>query len=161
MLQTPTGSAVWIGLAAWLLVAFVPALIGGAAAATATEYQSLAQPSWAPPSGVFGPVWTVLYLLMGIAAWLVWKEAGFSGAGLALGLFLGQLVLNAVWTPLFFGAGLRGWAFLDIVLLWAAILGTLALFWRVRPLAGALLVPYLAWVTFAAALNYTIWRMNA
>ena len=151
----------WIGLALWLLVAFIPAAVGGAAAATATEYQTLAQPPWAPPSWLFGPVWTVLYLLMGIAAWLVWKEAGFSGAGLALGVFLFQLVLNAIWTPLFFGAGLRGWAFLDIVLLWAAILGTVLLFWRVRPLAGALLTPYLAWVSFAAVLNYTIWRLNA
>lgn len=161
MPSPPTGAAVWLGLAGWILLSFLAAVPGSFFVSSAAEYQGLAQPAWAPPGWVFGPVWTALYLLMGIAAWLVWKEAGFAGASVALGLFLVQLALNAAWTPLFFGAGLRGWAFLDIVLLWAAILGTVLLFWRIRPLAGALLIPYLAWVSFAAVLNAAIWRMNA
>lgn len=160
-MPAPQGAVLWLGLAGWIALAFLAAVPGGAAVATATEYQTLVQPSWAPPSWLFGPVWTVLYVLMGVAAWLVWKEAGFSGAQVALGLFLGQLVLNAIWTPLFFGAGLRGWAFLDIVLLALAIAATILAFWKVRPLAGLLLTPYLAWVLFASVLNFTIWRLNA
>ena len=157
----PTGTAVWLGLAGWILLSFLAAAPGSFAVTTATEYQTLQQPAWAPPAWVFGPVWTTLYILMGIAAWLVWKEAGFSGASVALGLFIAQLLLNAIWTPLFFGAGLRGWAFLDILLLAGTLLVTLVAFWRIRPLAGALLIPYLLWVSFAAVLNYTIWRINA
>ena len=160
MSHAPQGLVLWLGLAGWIALSFLAAVPGGAAVATATEYQTLAQPAWAPPSWVFGPVWTVLYVLMGVAAWLVWREAGFSAASVALGLFLTQLALNAVWTPLFFGAGLRGWAFLDIVLLALVLTATIVAFWRVRPLAGALLVPYLAWVSFAAVLNFAIWRMN-
>ena len=160
-MSAPQGTALWLGLAGWIALAFLAALPGGAAVATASEYQTLAQPSWAPPSWLFGPVWTVLYVLMGVAAWMVWKEGGFSSAQIALGLFIAQLVLNAIWTPLFFGAGLRGWAFLDIVLLALAIGATILAFWKVRPLAGALLVPYLAWVLFASVLNFAIWRLNA
>ena len=160
MRSKPTGTAVWLGLAGWIALAFLAAL-PGALVTTAAEYQDLAQPSWAPPSWVFGPVWTTLYALMGVAAWLVWKEGGFSAARVALGLFLVQLALNAVWTPLFFGAGLRGWAFAEICALWAVLAATLVAFFRKRALAGWLLVPYLLWVTFAAALNFAVWRLNA
>jgi tryptophan-rich sensory protein len=161
MTRRPHSAGLWLGLAGWILLSFLAAAPGAMFVATASEYQELIQPVWAPPSAVFGPVWTVLYALMGVAAWLVWKEGGFSEARTELGFFLVQLVLNAIWTPLFFGAGLRGWAFLDIVLLWAAVAATLVAFWRIRPLAGALLLPYLAWVSFAAVLNYAIWQLNA
>jgi translocator protein len=124
-------------------------------------YASLSKPAWNPPDVVFAPVWTVLYVLMGIAAWLVWREAGFSGARVGLSLFIFQLVLNALWSYLFFGLKSPMVAFIEIVVLWCAILGTLVAFWKVRPGAGALLIPYLCWVSFASALNYTLWRLNA
>ena len=124
-------------------------------------YASLTKPTWNPPSFVFAPVWTALYVLMGIAAWLVWREAGFSGARAALSLFLIQLVLNGLWSYLFFGMQKPMFAFFEIIVLWCMILATLAAFWRVRPMAGVLLVPYLCWVGFASVLNYQLWRLNA
>lgn len=150
-----------LGLLGWLAVTFVAAAIGAAASVNAASfYGELAQPSWAPPSSWFGPVWTVLYAAMGIAAWLVWRRAGFREAPAALTLFLVQLGLNALWSWLFFGWHRGALAFADILLLWVLILATVIAFWRVRPLAGALLVPYLLWVTFAAALNYSVWQLN-
>ena len=119
-----------------------------------------ARPEWAPPSSVFGPVWTVLYALMGIAAWLVWRERHTPGSRRALLLFGAQLVLNTLWSWLFFAWHQGGLAFLDIVVLWLLIVLTIVAFWRIRPLAGALLLPYLAWVTYAAALNLAVWRLN-
>lgn len=113
----------------------------------------------APPEA-FGPVWTILYVLMGLAAWLVWREGGFRAAKPALTLFLVQLALNALWTWIFFAWQRGGLAFAEILLLWALIVATLISFWRIRPLAGALLVPYLLWVTFAAALTWSVWRLN-
>ena len=124
-------------------------------------YASLAKPPWNPPSFVFAPVWTTLYVLMGIAAWLVWREAGFSGARAALSLFLVQLVLNALWSYLFFGMQKPMFAFFEIIVLWCMILATLVAFWRVRPMAGVLLIPYVCWVSFASVLNYQLWRLNA
>jgi tryptophan-rich sensory protein len=97
---------------------------------------------------------------MGIAAWLVWRVGGFRAAKSALTLFLVQLVLNALWSWLFFGWHHGGLAFVDILLLWALIVATLISFWRINPLAGALLVPYLLWVSFASALNYSVWQLN-
>ena len=123
-------------------------------------YAGLQKPSWNPPNWIFGPVWTALYTTMAIAAWLVWKRGGFASQRVALSLFLAQLLLNALWSPLFFGLRQPALAFADIVLLWLALLGTVAAFWKARPIAGALLVPYLAWVTFASALNFAIWRIN-
>jgi tryptophan-rich sensory protein len=105
-------------------------------------------------------VWTALYIIMAIAAWLVWRRGGFAGQRFALSLFLVQLFFNALWSPLFFGWHQPGLAFVDIGLLWLALLGTVIAFWKVRPLAGALLLPYLAWVTFAGALNFSIWQLN-
>lgn len=149
------------GLIAWLVASFVAAAIGGAASIQAGAfYAQLVRPEWAPPAGVFGPVWTVLYTLMGVAAWLVWREGGFRAARTALTLFLAQLVVNALWSWLFFGWHRGAMAFADIVLLSLLIVATLIAFWRVRSLAGALLLPYLAWVGFASALNYAVWQMN-
>jgi benzodiazapine receptor len=149
------------GLLGWLLVAFSAAAVGGFASASANElYRELVRPSWAPPGWVFGPVWSVLYALMGIAAWLVWRARAFAGARRALVLFIVQLVANALWTWLFFVWRLGGAAFGEILLLWALILATMVLFWRFSKVAAALLFPYLAWVSFASALNFAIWRLN-
>lgn len=150
-----------VGLVAWLAVSGIAAAAGGAASIRAGPfYTQLARPEWAPPPSIFGPVWTILYALMGIAAWLVWRAGGFRAARFALTLFLVQLALNALWTWLFFGWQQGALAFADILVLWALIVATLIAFWRIRPLAGALLVPYLLWVSFAAALNYAVWQLN-
>ena len=150
------------GLVAWLIGSFIAAGIGGAASIQAGPfYAQLVRPEWAPPSSIFGPVWTVLYALMGIAAWLVWRAGGFRAAKTALTLFLVQLALNSLWSWLFFGWHRGALAFADILLLWALIVATLIAFWRIRPLAGALLVPYLLWVSFASALNYSVWQLNS
>jgi len=151
-----------VGLVVWLTVSFIAASVGAAASIQAGSfYAQLVRPAWAPPSSVFGPVWSVLYVLMAIAAWLVWRVGGFRAARTALALFLMQLTLNALWSWLFFGWHRGAWAFADIVLLWALIVATLIAFWRISPLAGALLVPYLLWVSFAAVLNYSVWQLNA
>lgn len=150
-----------IGLVGWLVVSFIAAGIGAAASIHASSfYAELVRPSWAPPSAVFGPVWTVLYALMGIAAWLVWRAKGFRAARALLILFLVQLAINALWSWLFFGWHFGALAFTDIVLLWLLIVTTLVLFWRVRLLAGVLLIPYLLWVSFASVLCYSVWQLN-
>ncbi len=150
-----------VGLLGWLLLSFVAAAIGALASVqAATFYQKLAQPSWAPPSSVFGPVWSVLYVLMGIAAWLVWREGGWRRQRGVLTLFVIQLAANALWSWLFFAWHRGALAFADIVLLWLLIVATVIGFWRVRPLAGALLLPYLCRVSFASALNFAVWHLN-
>ena len=148
-----------LALAGWLVLSFSAAVIGGFFMPGAW-YATLKKPSWNPPNWIFGPVWTGLYTTMAIAAWLVWKRGGFAGQRVALSLFLAQLLFNALWSPLFFGLRHPALAFADIVLLWLALLGTVAAFWSARPIAGALLLPYLAWVTFASALNFALWRLN-
>jgi len=149
------------GLVGWLIVSFIAAAIGGAASVQAGPfYTQLVRPEWAPPPSIFGPVWTVLYALMGIAAWLVWRVGGFRAANVALTLFLVQLAFNVLWSWLFFAWHRGDLAFADILLLWALIVATLLAFWRIRPIAGALLVPYLLWVSFASALNYSVWQLN-
>jgi benzodiazapine receptor len=148
-----------IGLAGWLVITFAAAWIGSRYMPGAW-YASLAKPSWNPPNTIFGPVWTVLYVIMGVAAWLVWRKVGFSGAGSALILFVAQLALNALWSYLFFGLHRPDMAFIDIVALWVVILAVAVLFWRVDHVAGGLLVPYLAWVGFASYLNFVLWRLN-
>jgi translocator protein len=150
-----------VGLAGWILLVFVAAAIGSVAAVDAGSfYEQLAQPDWAPPGWVFGPVWTVLYTLMGISAWLIWMTGGFRTNRTALGLFVSQLVLNALWSWLFFTWHLGGWAFVDILALLLMLSLVLVLFWRIRPVAGILLIPYLLWVAFACVLNYRIWQLN-
>lgn len=121
-------------------------------------YQMLNKPSWNPPPWIFGPVWMLLYLGMAVAAWLVWKRVG---QGHALRLYIVQLALNAAWTPVFFGAHEMGAAFIVIVSMWIVIFLTLRAFWAVSRPAGLLFVPYLAWVTFASVLNFTLWRLNS
>lgn len=149
------------GLLGWLLVSFGAAAIGGFASANAGEfYGDLVRPSWAPPGWLFGPVWSVLYALMGVSAWLVWRARGFSDARSALFVFIVQLAANALWTWLFFVWRQGGLAFAEILLLWALILATIVLFWRVSRLAAVLLLPYLSWVSFASALTLSTWRLN-
>jgi benzodiazapine receptor len=124
-------------------------------------FEALDKPRWTPPSWLFAPAWALLFTLLGVAAWLVWREAGWSGAGgVALFVFLGHLPVNALWSALFFGLRRPDWAGVEVLVLWGTILAMVILFWGVRPLAGALLLPYLAWVGFAAALNLEIWRRN-
>ncbi|WP_420125921.1 TspO/MBR family protein [Longimicrobium sp.] len=150
-----------IGLAGWLLGSFAAAAVGGVASANAGDfYQQFVRPGWAPPPWLFGPVWSVLYLLMGIAAFLVWRERGWRGARAALTLFVVQLAANALWTWLFFAWRRGALAFGEILLLWVLIAATIVAFWRVKPLAGALLIPYLLWVSFATALTWAVWQMN-
>jgi tryptophan-rich sensory protein len=150
-----------VGLLGWLAISFTAAAVGGLASAdAATFYRALARPAWAPPAWLFAPVWTLLYLLMAIGAWLVWRERGFRRASAALSLFLVQLAANALWTWLFFVWHRGAIAFAEILVLWVLILCTVIAFWRVRRLAGALLLPYLGWVTFASALSYSIWKSN-
>jgi benzodiazapine receptor len=145
-----------IGLVGWLLLSFAAAAIGAVASVQAAAfYQQLAQPSWAPPSSVFGPVWSVLYALMGIAAWLVWRDGGWRRQRGVLTLFVIQLAANALWSWLFFGWHHGTLAFVDIVLLWLLIVATVIGFWRVRPLAGSLAaaVPVLGQLRFGAELR--------
>lgn len=151
-----------MGLAAWLALCFATAGVGAVASANATSfYSALVQPAWAPPGGLFGPVWTVLFALMAVAAWLVWRAAVEPATRRwAFGLFGVQLVANALWSWLFFAWQQGAWAFAEVIVLWVLIALTCAAFWRIRPLAGALLLPYLAWVGFAACLNWVLWRAN-
>jgi len=137
------------------------AAIGGYATSLGLDewYRALAKPAWNPPDWLFGPVWTLLYILMALAAWLVWMR-GWKAAKYALTLFVVQLILNAAWSWLFFGWRQPGWAFVELVILLAAIIATAVAFARVKPIAACLLAPYLAWVTFAGLLNFTIWRLN-
>ena len=123
-------------------------------------YPDLRKPSWTPPDWLFGPVWSLLFLLMAVSAWVFWGRARGRTFRVGTGLFLGQLALNALWSGLFFAARSPGLAFAEIVVLWAAISATIVTFGRVSAVAGGLLVPYLLWVTYATALNGAIWVMN-
>jgi len=124
-----------------------------------TWYLTLRKPKGTPPSWVFGPVWTMLYVLMAVSAWLVWRDYGW-GARAALTIFFAQLALNLAWSGIFFGARRPGAALAEIVLLWLAIAFNIFVFSRLTPWAGYLLVPYLLWVTYAMYLNFAIWRLN-
>ncbi len=148
-----------LGLIAWVAASLAAGWIGSRFV-PGEWYASLVRPAWTPPNAVFAPVWTMLYILMGVAAWLVWHKAGFSNAAVPLAFFIIQLVLNVLWSYLFFGAHQPMLAFFEIIVLWLAILSTLLGFWSIRPLAGALLLPYLFWVGFASALNFQLWRLN-
>lgn len=142
----------------WVALAFVPAAIG-VFFPSPDYYADLRKPGWAPPSWLFGPVWTVLYAMIGVAAWLVSRRGG-PGSRRALGLWGVQLVLNAAWTPIFFGLRAPGAALAEISIMWVAIVATTVAFFARRTAAGALMLPYLAWVTFATVLNFEIWRLN-
>jgi tryptophan-rich sensory protein len=149
-------------LAVFVVLCFAVAAVGGAVTATSvgTWYAGLAKPPFNPPDWVFGPVWTVLYLMIAVAGWRVWRRRGEAGAGLALGAWGVQLALNLGWSLLFFGARMIGLALAEIAILLAAILVTATLFWRIDRLAGALFVPYTLWVAFATVLNASLWRLN-
>lgn len=150
-----------------LLVALgVPLASGGLGAvptarAIPSWYRKLKRPSWTPPEWLFGPAWTILYIMMGVSAWMVWREGtGRRDVRGAITLFGVQLGLNAIWTPIFFGLRAPGLALAVIVALWGMIVATTAAFFRLQPVAGALLLPYLLWTTFATALNGSIWWLN-
>jgi len=148
-----------LGLCGWPLACFAAAAMGGLFM-PGEWYASLKKPSWNPPGWIFGPVWSALYAMMSVAVWLVWRQGGWDKHRKPLLIFLAQLALNALWTPLFFGLHRPGVAFAEIVLLWLAIATTLTAFRSVSRVAAWLLAPYLAWVSFAAALNFTLWRLN-
>jgi tryptophan-rich sensory protein len=122
-------------------------------------YPRLRKPAGTPPAWVFGPVWTTLYVLMAISAWLVWRGYG-RGARAALFIFFAQLALNVAWSGIFFGSRMPGVAFGEIVILWLAIGFNIAVFYLLSPVSALLLAPYLLWVTYAAYLNWGIWRLN-
>lgn len=149
------------GLVAALGLCFAAAAAGSVATASSVGgwYATLAKPAWTPPGWVFGPVWTVLYAAMGVAAWLVWRSAT-AVRDRALTLFAVQLALNVAWSWLFFGLRRIDLALVEILVLWAAIAATTAAFARARAGAAWLLVPYLAWVSFAAVLNAALLRLN-
>ena len=123
-------------------------------------YRRLAKPSWCPPDWVFGPVWFVLYLSIAVSGWLVWRQGGFEKAAFPLLVYGIQLVLNGLWSSLFFGLRRPDLALIEIAFLGLAIAATLATFYPISPIAGLLLAPYLAWISFAAVLNYDVWRLN-
>lgn len=149
------------GLLAWLVVCFVAAAVGAIASLDAVDfYTSLERPAWAPPAGAFAPVWNVLFVLMAVAAWLVWLKRGTAGARGAFALFLAQLICNAAWSWAFFVWRSGAWAVVNALLLWLLVLATLVAFWRLRKVAAILLLPYLLWVTYALGLTYSIWRLN-
>lgn len=148
-----------LGLVGWFLLVYATAAIGAVASIQAVSfYLQLTRPAWAPPAWVFGPVWTALYALMAMAAWLVWRGPGRARG--ALTLFVIQLAANALWSWLFFVWHIGAYAFIEMLLLVVLIVATLAAFWRVSRLAAALLLPYLAWVLFAAMLTWSVWRNN-
>ena len=146
---------VWLGLTAWLCLCLGVGL-SGSYFQSAQWYQVLIKPHWAPPADVYAPVWTLLYLLMGVAAWLVWKNYGFRRARTALSVFFLQLVLNALWTPAFFGLHNMVLALGLLILLWIALVFNIVLFAKIHRVAALLLLPYIAWVTSAGALNIVL-----
>jgi tryptophan-rich sensory protein len=152
----------WISLVPFVVVCFAAAGIGSLFTATSvkTWYPQLRRPEWTPPNWIFGPVWTTLYLMMAISAWLVWRSASSPGARFALTLFAIQLLLNILWSVVFFGFRLVGPAFGEILLLWMMIVATTVAFVPISLLAAWLLFPYLAWVGFASYLNFRIWQLN-
>ncbi len=150
-----------LGLLAWLGLVFVAAAAGALASVDAASfYLQLSKPAWAPPASAFGPVWSVLYALMGVSAWLVWREQGNKPVAWALSLFIAQLVVNAVWSWLFFAWRLGMASFGDVLLLLVLIVLTITAFFRVTRLAALLMVPYLAWVCLASALTWSVWQGN-
>ena len=151
------GLVFWVGIC--FFVAWTGALVSPGIAPS-DWYDALNKPAWNPPDWVFGPVWTALYTMMGVAAWLVWDRFGFWMARTALAAFLIQLVLNGLWSRIFFGMQEPGWAFFQILLLLAAIAITTILFFRKKNMAGWLMVPYMLWVGYASTLNGAIWLMN-
>lgn len=155
--RTPSRSP--LGVIGWLVATFIVALFG-AQFEPGEWYASLDKPSWTPPNWIFGPVWTLLYVSMAYAAYLIWKQYGFERALSALALFIVQLIVNGLWSWFFFGIHRIGLAFFDIIVLWFLIAATILAFYKLNKTAGWILIPYLIWVSYAAGLNFAIWRMN-
>ncbi len=151
-----------LALVGFVLLSLCAGAVGGVATAgnIGGWYQTIAKPEWNPPGWVFGPVWTTLYLMMGVAAWRAWRQAKPSEKAWPMGLFAVQLALNALWSFVFFAWHEIGWALVEILALWLAIAATIASFSRISKAAAGLLVPYLVWVSFASFLTYTIWTLN-
>lgn len=146
-------------LVIFLAIAFVPSIIGESFRPDAW-YEALIKPSWNPPNWLFGPVWTVLYTLIGYAGYLAWRSSTVGQRYVAFGIYAIQLLLNSLWSPLFFGYHSPSFALVNIVAQWVAISLNIVAFYRIKPAAGLLLVPYLLWVTFALVLNASIWNLN-
>ncbi len=159
-MQTAVQRNQWLVLAGFILLCLAVGSIGGFATQDSIDswYRALAKPSWNPPDWVFAPVWTLLYVMMGFAAWLVWKTR--DRVGPAMVLFGVQLVFNLLWSLIFFGLRSPGLALIEVVFLWGSVLLTMLAFFGRQATAGWLFVPYLAWVSFAAILNLAIWRLN-
>lgn len=149
-----------IALGVFVAACFAAAM-SGAFFRPGAWYEGLEKPSWCPPDWLFAPAWTVLYIAIAISGWLVWRAAGLEGGAVAFAIYALQLVLNAGWSAVFFGMRRPDLAFIEVSGLWLAIVANIVVFFPHSPLAAYLLVPYLAWVTFAAALNFSVWRLNA
>ena len=149
-----------LGLGGFVVVCFAAAS-SGAFFRPGTWYEQLAKPSWCPPNWLFAPAWSLLFIMIAVSGWLVWRNVGFAGAGLAFAIYGGQLLLNAAWSAIFFGARRVDIAFGELVMLWISILATILSFYQIYPDAAYLLIPYLCWVSFAGLLNFSIWRLNA
>jgi tryptophan-rich sensory protein len=151
-----------LGLGVFVAVCLAVSAVGGwvTAGSVGTWYRTLQKPWFNPPDALFAPVWTALYLMIAVAGWRVWRVRGLVGAGTPMAAYATQLALNLAWSFLFFGARAIGLALVEIVLLLAAILVNLLLFWRIDRLSAMLLVPYTAWVAFATVLNFALWRLN-
>ena len=160
--HSPTRAKQAIGLIVFIVVCLGAGGLGAIATTPEIDgwYKTITKPTWNPPDYVFGPVWTTLFITMAIAGWLVWKPAGFKAVMVPLSLFGIQLVLNVAWSWVFFGLHQPGWAVIEIIVLWAVIVATTVTFFRSSKVAGWLMVPYLAWVSFAALLNAAIYRLN-
>jgi tryptophan-rich sensory protein len=152
----------WVSLVPFVVVCFAAAGIGSlfTARSVNTWYPQLRRPEWTPANWIFGPVWTTLYLLMGISAWLVWRSTTWSAGWFPLTLFAIQLVLNSLWSVIFFGLRQVGAAFAEVLLLWMMVVATTLAFLPISILAAWLLIPYLGWILFASYLNFRIWQMN-
>jgi translocator protein len=152
----------WIGLLTWFGLCFAVAGLSGSWTASEIPgwFRTLTRPAFAPPDWLFGPVWTLLYAMMALAAWLVWQSSASTLRSWGLALFFAQLALNFAWTPIFFRWHAIGFALAEVVVLWTAIGATALVFSRVSPAAAWLMAPYWAWVTFAAVLNAAYWRLN-
>ncbi len=151
-----------IGLVVAVVVCYGAALLGNLATMPQipTWYAGIAKPPWTPPDWLFGPVWSLLYAMMAVAAWLIWRQSDWKTAKSPLLWFAAQLILNSLWSILFFGMQKPAWSMVEVFFLWLAILMTVRAFWPVSRVAAGLLIPYLLWVSFASVLNVAIWQLN-
>ena len=161
MTRYPTWLRSLLGMLFFFVVTFLAATAGVITSVKAPEvYTKIVQPSWAPPAWLFGPVWSALYCMMAVAAWLVWRKREDFRVDLCLGVYLVHLVIQGLWSWLFFAWGRADVAMFDILLLWLMIVWMIIVFWRISRIAAVLMIPYLLWVTFASVLNGTLWFLN-